>query len=157
MTLVCSSGATSLGWSSNISLLTLFKVLDFSVCASFFNREANYLDVTEAQLSIICYKWASTEFPWSTPVFKYLHFIRKRGILVLGQWCWVASKGILVLCASTSVLNQTHGPHPTMPDDCAVVDLLNHSTYRLEKNSSANLLSPFQVNITVPWAVFHIC
>lgn len=38
-----------------------------------------------------------------------------------------------MLRVSTSVLNQTGGSIPTAPDDWAVVYLLNHSIFRVEK------------------------
>lgn len=54
-----------------------------------------------------------------------------------------------MLHASTSVPNQTHGSSPTVPDDRAAVDLLNHSTHTQDgKNIPANLLSLMCVEMT---------
>lgn len=64
-----------------------------------------------------------------------LTFLIRQGVFLwspVNKAC-AASKGILMLRFSTSVINQTHGSSPTVPDAWAVVDLLNHSTRRMEK------------------------
>lgn len=69
----------------------------------------------------------------SGKMLKYLQLIRERRFWSWVNKVWDVSKGILVLRVSTSVLNQTRGSDPTVPDDRAVVDLLNHSAHRMEK------------------------
>lgn len=48
-----------------------------------------------------------------------------------GFWLWPCG-GMLMLHVSTSALHQSGGSSPTVPDDWAVADLLNHSTHCVE-------------------------
>lgn len=99
--------------------------LRVSVCTLSCIRETNYQRRHQSPIKSEFYSlvlpldWAAAVWCWNICIW-----LEKKG----GFWSWQHGR-ILMLHVSTSVLHQAGGSGPTVPDDWAMVDLLNHALH----------------------------